>query len=284
MSTARWMRAAACAAVVAGLSVATAARGAELKIAVVQAQAGEARRYQALLQYLTQKGVAASFVTAPDYRAAAQLFAAGTVDAMFGGSGIAGTLIIKGLAVPGVQANAVDGANSYHAVIVAPKGAPRFDGAASYFAGKRVIFAALASAGEFYFHSLGPSRAGAVLRAASHGAALDALARGQADVAIVKNHVWGKEAARYPGLEQIGSDDGENPDGSLIFSSKLAPAVAAQVSGALLALGADASAAAAAARDALGIRGYVPATERDFAHTLALLRRAGVAKDFGFTF
>jgi hypothetical protein len=37
----------------------------------MQAQAGDARKYQALLEYLSRRGVPASFVTAPDYRAAA---------------------------------------------------------------------------------------------------------------------------------------------------------------------------------------------------------------------
>jgi ABC-type phosphate/phosphonate transport system substrate-binding protein len=271
-------------AVAVGLAAAPAARAAELKIAVVQAQAGDARKFQPLLQYLATKGVSASFVTAPDYRAAAQLFATGGVDAMFGGSGIAGAMMIKGLASPAVRVASVDGADTYHAVVIAPRGGARFGGGAGYFAGKRVIFSALASAGEFYFHSLGPSQAGALLKAASHGAALDALSRGQADVAIVKNHVWEKEKGKYPGLEQVGADDGENPDGSLIVSRRLAPAAAAQVTAALVGLDADASPAAAAARDALRIRGYVPAGEKDFTHTLELLRRAGVTKDFAFTF
>jgi ABC-type phosphate/phosphonate transport system substrate-binding protein len=272
------------AAVAVGLAAAPAARAAELRIAVVQAQAGDARKFQPLLQYLAAKGVSASFVAAPDYRAAAQLFATGGVDAMFGGSGIAGTMMIKGLASPAVRAASVNGADTYHAVVIAPRGVARFGGGAGYFAGKRVIFSALASAGEFYFHSLGPSQAGALLKAASHGAALDALSRGQADVAIVKNHVWEKEKEKHPGLELVGADDGENPDGSLVVSRRLAPAAAAQVTTALLGLGADASPAAAAARDALGIRGYVPAVEKDFTQTLRLLRRAGVNKDFGFTF
>jgi ABC-type phosphate/phosphonate transport system substrate-binding protein len=263
---------------------AAAADAAEIKIAVTQAQAGEARKYQPLLQYLAGKGVKASFVTAPDYRAAANLFATGQVDGMFGGSGIAGAMLIKGLADPIVRADFADGVNTYHAVVVAPKGASRFDGAPEWFAGKRVIFTALASAGEFYFRSLGPSKAGALLKAASHGAALDALSRGQADVAVVKNHVWEKERTKYAALQQVGSDVGENPDGSFIVSRKLAPATVAQVKDALLALGADGSAPAKAARAALGIRGYIAASEKDFVHTLALLEKAGVSKDFAFSF
>jgi ABC-type phosphate/phosphonate transport system substrate-binding protein len=259
-------------------------RAAELKIGIVQAQAGESRKYQELLAYLAARGVKASFVTAPDYAAAAAMFASGTVDAMFGGSGIAGTMMLKGLADPLVRGVPADGPATYHAVVVAPKGTPPYTGAGAWFDGKRVIFAALASAGEFYFHSVGPSTPRALLKAASHGAAIDALSRGQADAAVVKNHVWRTEAARYPALEQVGEASGENPDGTLIVSRRLDRATAQQVASALVALGPDASAAAAGARAALGISGYVTASEKDFVSTLALLKRAGVTKDFAFKF
>jgi ABC-type phosphate/phosphonate transport system substrate-binding protein len=272
------------AAVAAMACIAADARGAELRIGIVQAQAGEARKYQALLEYLATKGVSASFTTAPDYRAAADMFAAGKVDAMFGGSGIAGVMILKGLADPLVRAVPADGAGTYHAVVVAPKGSPPFGGTGAYFDGKRVIFSALASAGEFYFRSLGPSRPAATLKAASHGAAIDALSRGQADVAVVKNHVWRKEQAKYPSLALVGEDTGENPDGTLIVSRRLAGPAAQAVASALAGLGADAAPGAAAAKAALGITGYAPASEKDFAHTLGLLRRAGVTKDFAFQF
>lgn len=272
------------AALVVALGFANAAEGAELRIGIVQAKAGEARKYQALLEYLSTKGIAASFVTAPDYRAAADMFASGKVDLMFGGSGIAGTLMLKELADPLVRALAADGPSTYHAVVVAPKGSPRFSGAGAWFDGKRVIFSALASAGEFYFHSLGASKPQALLKAASHGAAIDALARGQADVAIVKNHVWRKEQGKYPGLELVGEDTGENPDGSLIASRKLSPAAARELAAALVGLAADGSPKASAAKASLGIAGYVPATEKDFVHTVGMLRRAGVTKAFTFEF
>jgi ABC-type phosphate/phosphonate transport system substrate-binding protein len=272
------------AAMLAVLSYATVARAEDVRIAIIQAQAGDARKYQPLLDYLARSGIAASFVAAPDYRGAAEMFAKGSVDAMFGGSGVAGTMIIKGLAAPVVRPIGIDGVSTYHAVVVAPRGSPAFSGAPGYFAGKRVIFSALASAGEFFFHSVGRSRPSALLRAASHGAAIDALARGQADVAIVKNHVWNKEKGKYPSLEAVGEDSGENPDGTLILSKKLAPTTAREIAAALLALEGDASPAAVAARDSLRIRGFVAATEKDFAHTLALLRKAGVTRDFAFAF
>jgi ABC-type phosphate/phosphonate transport system substrate-binding protein len=272
------------AALVAALSYSNFARAADLRIAIVQAQAGDARKYQPLVAYLATKGVNASFVAAPDYRGAADLFAKGGVDAMFGGSGIAGTMIVKGLARPAALPLVASGASTYHAVVVAPKGSPAFTGASGWFDGKRVIFAALASAGEFFFHSVGPSKPAATLKAASHGAAIDALARGQADVAIVKNHVWNAEKAKYPNLAEVGADGGENPDGSLIVSTKLSAAAAQEVVAALVALEKEASPAATAAKDSLKVRGYAAASEKDFAHTLALLAKAGVTPAFAFSF
>jgi ABC-type phosphate/phosphonate transport system substrate-binding protein len=267
-----------------GLALAGRAAAAELKIAITQAQAGDARKYQPLLDHLAARGFPASFVTAPNYQAAADLFASGKVDAMFGGSGIAATMMIKGLADPVARQVGKDGVSTYAAVVVAPKGSPRFDGSARYFDGKRVILTPLASAGEFYLRSLGPSRPAAILKAASHGAAVDALARGQADVAVVKNHVWTKMSASYGALEAVGGDAGENPDGSLIVSRKVDADTAQRLAAALLALEGDASPGAAAARESLGIRGFVRTGPADFAHTIALLKRAGVTPEFAFAF
>jgi ABC-type phosphate/phosphonate transport system substrate-binding protein len=236
------------------------AQAAELKIGIMQASAGEARTFQPLLDYFAKKGVTASFVTAQDYPAAADMFAKGTVSAMFSGSGVAGTMIIKGVADPLVRPVQASGVSTYSAVVIAPKGSAKFSGNAGYFDGKRVIFSSLASSGEFYFHSLGPSKPAALLKAASHGAAIDALSRGQADVAIVKNHVWSKEKGKYGSLELVGGDEGENPDNTLIVSKKLDAATAQKVAGILLGLKNDASAEAAAVKDSLKIQGFMTTT------------------------
>lgn len=255
---------------------------AELKIAVTQAQAGDARKYQALLEYFTKKGLPASFVTSQDHAAIADMFAKGEVNAMFGGSAIAGTMIIKEIATPVARPVSTDGISTYAAVVVAPKGAPRFNGSAEYFSGKRVIFSALASAGEFYFRSLGPSKAKETLKAANHGAAVDALARGQADVAVVKNHVWSKEQGKYPQLEKVGEDKGENPDGTLIVSNSMDQATLQKIAGILLGLKDDASPEASAAKDSLKIQGFIKTTMNDFKHTISMLKKVGITKDFAF--
>lgn len=260
------------------------ADAAEIRIAIMQAQAGEARAYQPLLDYLRKNGIPASFTTAPNYTAAAEMFSRGQADAMFSGSGIAGAMIIKEVASPLVRPVTEAGTSTYSAVVIAKKGSPKFTGSADYFTGKKVIFTALASSGEFYYRSLGAPKAKEMMLAASHGAALDALNRGQADVAIVKNHVWTKEMSKYPELEKVGGDSGENPDNTLIVSKKLGQAEAQKLAAVLLGLKTDSSPEADEVKKSLKIREYIKTTDADFKSTLALLKKAGVTKAFNFKF
>jgi len=261
-----------------------AAQAAEVKIGIMQAQAGDARKYQPLLDYLAKKGLPATFVTANTYPAAADMFAKGQVDAMFSGSGIAGAMIIKEVAEPLVRPVGLDGNSTYSAAVIVKKGGAKFTPSNDYFSGKRVIFTSLASSGEFYFRSLGASKAKEIMQAASHGAALDALSRGQADVAIVKNRVWDKEKAKYADLEQVGRDNGENPDNSLIVSKKFSKASADKLAAILLGLDDDTSAEAKAVKDSLKITKFIKTTNSDFKSTLALLKKAGVTKSFNFKY
>jgi ABC-type phosphate/phosphonate transport system substrate-binding protein len=266
------------------LSFGSAAYGADLKIGIMQAQAGDAKKYQPLLDYLAQKGIPASFVTASTYPAAADMFSKGQVDAMFSGSGIAGAMIIKGVADPLVRPVSQEGTSTYWAAVVVKKGGEKFTPTNDYFSGKRVIFTSLASSGEFYFRSLGESKAKELMLAASHGAALDALSRDQADVAIVKNRVWDKEKSKYEDLEQVGKDSGENPDNTLIISKKLSKATADKLSTALLGLGNDTSSEAKAVMASMKIEKFIKTTPADFKSTLALLKKAGVNKSFNFKY
>lgn len=260
------------------------AGAADITIALHQAQAGDARKYQPLLDYMGKKGLSVQFHAAQDYQAAAEMFSKGTVDAMFSGSGIAGIMMIKDVAYAVVRPIGQDGVSTYAAVIVASKGSPQFTGSTDYFNGKRVIFSSLASAGEIYFHSLGKSKPKEIMKAANHGAALDTLARGLADIAIVKNHVWNKEKGKYPQLEAVYEDKGQNPDGPLIVSRKLNQAMVSKISSILLGLQDDTSAEATQAKDSLKIREFVKATDADFKHTMNMLKKAGVTKDFAFKF
>jgi len=247
---------------------------------------GAAAKYRPLIAYLEGYGIETSIVAARSYRDAADLFASGGVDGMFSGSGLAGTMIIKGLADPAVRPEHPDGWSTYWAVVLAPKGSPRFTQDPDYFVGKRVIFCSLASSGEFYYEAV---RAGQELgvttrHASSHGAAIDALSRGQADVAIVKNRVWNSSKARYDQIVRVGEDPGENPNGTLIIAKTTDRAVAEQVIAALLALEKHESAEAQAVKDSLRVARYLPTGLEDFRFTLALLERAGVDETFAFRF
>ncbi len=270
--------------VLAGMTVAGLAHAADLKIGIMQAQSGDARKYQPLLDYLGKKGLNASFVTTNTYPAAAEMFAKGQLDAMFSGSGVAGAMVIKGVAEPLVRPVNQDGTSTYSAVVIVKKGTGKFTASNDYFAGKRVIFTSLASSGEFYYRSLGASKAKEIKQAGSHGAALDALSRGQADVAIVKNRVWEKEKSKYDDLELVGKDPTENPDNTLIISKKLSSNTTGKLSAALLGLGNDNSAEANAVKESMKISKFIKTTPSDFSKTLALLKKAGVTKSFNFKY
>jgi ABC-type phosphate/phosphonate transport system substrate-binding protein len=262
-----------------------AASAEQFRIAIMQDQSGAAQKFIPVLEYLKKKGVDATFVTAPDYPAAVGMFAIGSVDGMFSGSGVAGFLILKGLAIPTVRPVNMNGHSTYWAVVIAKKGSPKFNGSANYFIGKKVVFTSLASSGDFYFHSLPGAEQVKVteIKVASHGDAIETLNDGKADVAIVKNRIWDSVKDKYPNLEKIGEDKGENPDGTLIMSKKMPPVLAARISDALLRLKDDSSIEALETKKSLGIQGYIKTTLKDFEHTLSLLKKADVTKRFNVT-
>jgi ABC-type phosphate/phosphonate transport system substrate-binding protein len=253
-----------------------------LTFAVMQDQAGSAEKYEPMVQYFAKKGINVTLVPAQDYPSAAGMFAVGSVDAMFSGSGVAGFMMMKCHSVPVVRPVDENGHSTYWAVVIAKKGAPKYTGSAAYFSGKRVMFASLASSGDFYFHSMpGVKDAGATeLNVGSHGAAIVGLDRGIADVAIVKNRVWDALKKNYPELTKVGEEKGENPDSTLIVSKNVPPALVAKIADILLGLQGDSSKEAAAVRNSLAIRGYIRTTEKDFEHTISLLKKANVTDQF----
>ncbi len=256
----------------------------QFRLAITQDQKNAVQKYIPLLDYLATKGIVPSYVEAKDYPAAAALFAKGAVDAMFCGSSVAGAFMISELAVPLVRPVNPDGHSTYRAVILAPKGSPMFDGSADYFKGKKVIFTTLDSSGEFYFDSL-PSAAqtdAILIKTDSHRDAIEALDKGQADIAIVKNRVWDSVQHRYHNLAMVGEDKGENPDNTLIVSANMPVSLKAKIFADLVAMQNDPSPEAQAAKKNMKISGFIKTTEKDFRHTLALLKKAGVTRSFLF--
>lgn len=264
----------------------TAALADTFRIALTQASSGAAKKYRPLEAYLKGKGIDVRFVAAKDYPDAAKMFADGKVDGMFCGSGVAGTMLIKELATPMLRPVSQAGHSTYWAVVVAPKGSASFNGTSEFFKGKKVLASRLASSGEFYYRSIpGIESVGSTyLPAANHGAAIDALAKGAADIAIVKVWVWESMKEKYPQLALVGQDRGENPDGTLIIANKADKELVEKVRSTIFGINDDFSAEAEAVREGMKMRFFTKTTEMDFEHTIGLLKRAGVDKSFNFSF
>lgn len=178
------------------------------------------------------------------------------------------------------------GWSTYWAVVLAPTGSARFTQNAEYFENKRVIFCGLASSGEFFYKAVkGDKEINAkTLKASSHGAAIDALDRGAADIAIVKNRVWENIKGKYELIDRVGEDPGENPNMTLIVSRKADPKIVEKITTILLGLKNDNSPEAESVKKRLGITGFIKTTIDDFKFTIPLLKRAGVDESFDFSF
>jgi len=250
------------------------------KIGIMQAQAGAAKKYEPLEAYLLKENIHVKFVPFDNYKEAAQLFAKGEVDGMFSGSGVAGAFILKDLVKPLVRPVDNQGRSTYWAVVIGRKGEKPFTGDAGYFLNKKVTFSAMASSGEFFYRALpGINNVGAqTLIAGNHQIAIEKLSKGEADFAIIKNTVWDSLKSKYPQLAQVGQDGGQNPNETLIISNKTSQETIKEVLNALLNVGKNP--AAADVREKMAIKGFQLTTTNDFAHTLSLLKRAGVTADY----
>ena len=256
-----------------------------LKIAIMQDQEGSAKKYAPLVSYFETRGIKVSFINTQSYSEAALMFAQAKADAMFSGSGIAGTMIMKRVAKPIVRPLSKEGTSTYWTVILAQKGSAKYTESADYFSGKKVSFCSLASSGEFYLHAIGGHKtASELIQANSHESAIDLLANGTTDIAIVKNRVWDRVKNKYPDIEVVGSDTGENPDGTLIVSKIVSPKLSEKVTSILLGLMEDSSPEARMVKDQMNILGFIQITMDNFRYTLALLREAGVSRSFNFTY
>ena len=252
-----------------------------LKIGIMQDKRGMAERFAPLVKYFKSRGIDIRLVGFHSYRNAAEKFRDGKIDAMFAGSGVAGTMIIKGLAYPLVRPLSIGGWSTYWAVVLVRKSNKDFKMTPEYWRSKRVICSALASSGEFFCRAF-LGKGAKLLIAGNHGNAISALAKGVADIAVVKNRVWDELKKRYPDLKQVAEDNGENPNNTLIVSCKTDKKLADKVKKILLGLKGDNSPEAESVKRALGITGYIVTTEKDFSHTIPLIKKAGVNKNYNF--
>jgi ABC-type phosphate/phosphonate transport system substrate-binding protein len=252
--------------------------------------AKELPKYEALSGYLKSVNPLLGDIkvrVAEDYPDAARFFKAEGVEGMFSGSFVAAVFIAKGYALPVARALRADGASTYGASIVAKAGTPPFGGIAD-LKGKRVAACPLATAGEVYLRSLlGPGKKPedvfTPVPVASHQAALEAVAGGAADYAVVKSTVFVPES--YPGLALVGSDVPGNPDNTFIMPRESYEKLGALISKALLGLEADTSEKAKSVKDAFGCAGFLVTTGMDFAPTFSVIRKTGIdLKTFDFAF
>jgi ABC-type phosphate/phosphonate transport system substrate-binding protein len=250
----------------------------------------EGAKYEALSAYLRGANPLLGDIKlqiAKNYPEAARLFAEGHVEGMFSGSFVASVFIAKGLARPVVRPLAVNGSSTYRTSVVAKQGAKTFAGIAD-FKGKRVAYCPLASAGEVFVLSLlgpgeKPENVFTPVPVDSHQAALEAVASGAADYAVVKSTVF--TAAERPGLIAIESDAGEHPDNTLIMPNEAFERYGALISRVLLGLESDTGEKAEMVKKSFGCTGFIATAGSDFAPTFTLLRKARIdAKTFDFTF
>lgn len=253
----------------------------ELKIGIMQDRHGVAQKYAPLIEYCSAHDLHIKLIGFKSYKDAAEKFTQGKIDAMFTGSGVAALLIMKGIAYPLLRPVTVEGWSTYHAVVIVPKAVKDFKLDRDYLKNKRIICCSLASSGEFFCRTLlGKNKK--LLKAGNHGNAIGALAKKAADVAVVKNLVWYKVKDKYPELKSVAEDYGENPNNTLMFSSKTPESLAGKVKKILLGLKDDKSENGEKLKKSLSIKGYIPTTEADFQHTFELLKKAGITKDFKF--
>lgn len=250
----------------------------------------EGPKYQALSDYIKANTSAISGVEmkiAKDYADAAKLFQSGEVDGMFSGSFVASIFIKKNVADPLVRPVSKSGVHTYKALVAAPKGSADFKGM-STFQGKKVAYCSLASSGEIFARTLlnsgeKPEDYYSVVKAKSHGAALNAVKSGAADYAVFKNLIWDPKA--YPELDVIGGDDDENPNNTFILSKDASAKFGKELGSILMGIEGDNSGAAMKVKDAFKIKGFMKTTEADFEHTFGIVDKANInPASFNFKF
>ena len=258
----------------------TSAFAQSFRIAVMESEEGASEKYLPLVRYLKTNGVDATFVPAKNYIHASKMFESDQADGMFSSASIAGILIIKEVAYPVARPLTKKGWSTSWTVVIGGKGSPKFEENAAYFKDKRVAFTTLDLSGDFFFRAIqGSADAGATITSVeSHSAAVEALSRGVADIAIINNRAWDEVKAKYPGLDVVGEGSGKSPEMTLILSKKTDISVTTKVKDLLLSFGKSRSPEAKLVKKSLNIKGYIETTMDDFKYAVSVLEKAGVTK------
>lgn len=89
------------------------AQAVEFKIGIMQEMAGVAKQYGPLVELFRANGIEVKLQGYSNYNDAAMKFENGEVDAMFAGSGVAGSMMIKKVAYPVLRPVGKDGFSTY---------------------------------------------------------------------------------------------------------------------------------------------------------------------------
>jgi len=248
----------------------------------------ESPKYAALADYLKlhlENIDNIKLQTAADYPAAVGMFKSGEVDGMFSGSFVAAIFIKKGVAVPVVRPVTKEGVSMYKALIIAQEGKPEIKNFRD-LDGKKIAYCALASSGEVFIRGLikgdKPEDHYTPMIMKSHGVAVKAVMSGDADVAVVKDLVYG-DGVDFPGTIIVGADSAGNPNNTLIMRPTIYEKYGQSIEEALSAVENDDSPAAVALKNVFNIKGFVKTNDNDFVHTFENLKKAKInAVNFNF--
>lgn len=209
------------------------------------------------------------------YDETGEKFVWGQANAMYGGSFLSYVLIERDLATVVARGVTQDGDSTYHSDLVTKKGTS-FKGLESVV-GKRVTYVTNSASGEIFarafFKGREPATVGGTVYVPTknHTMSLKHVQSGKADFAFVKNLVWDKMKSRFPDLETVEHDTGENPLNVFVVSKELYEAHGEAVEQALLKMEHDPDPLAKKILETLKISKFIPTRyPDDYKHPEAL--------------
>jgi len=215
------------------------------------------------------------------YQYTGEKFESGQVNAFLGGSFLSYILCVRELAVPLVLGEQPDGASTYHSVLLTRRNTP-YNGIESV-KDRRVTYVTEASSGEFYarkfFSGKAPTSIGdtTYIPSKSHELSVRYLQVGRADFAFVKNLVWEEIKERYPDLQVVDEDDGENPNNIFLVSKAVYATHGEDLKRVLTELHTDPDPMAQQVLTTLNLRRFIAADFPGiFDHTAQLVKDAGI--------